>query len=336
MMNAIVIHRNGGPEVMSYERLPEPKLGPLDVLVRHTAIGVNFSDINVRRGGFYKTIRNGLDVRFPLILGNEAAGVVEKVGEAVSDFRIGDRVAYAGIYGQFFEDTGAYCELRAVPEDRLVPIPDTVTDEQAAAVLLKGSTASLIINKLYKPGPGDIVLVHTAAAGVGSLLCQWANHLGATVIGTVGSDAKASIASENGCHHVVLYRDCDFVDEVRKIAPDGIAAVYDGVGKDTFERSIGLLGMFGNAVNYGNASGSVPPIDIQALAMRSLSVARAGVTGHIRDTKGLRGVACALFGLVAQGVLRPRIDKTYALADAVQAHRDIENAGVSGSLLLAP
>lgn len=335
-MHAIRIHQNGGPEVMRWESVPVPRPGPGEVLVRHRAIGVNFSDINVRRGGFYRMIRNGLEVSFPIGLGNEAAGVVEALGTGVTGFAAGDRVAYAGMHGQFFEDTGAYCELRAVPADRLVPIPAGVSDAQAAAVLLKGSTASLIINRLYTPRPGDIVLVHTAAAGVGSLLCQWASHLGAVVIGTAGSPAKAEIGRANGCGHVILYREEDFVEAVRKIAPAGIAAVYDGVGKDTFARSLGLLGQFGKAVNYGNASGPVPPLDIQTLAMRSLSVARAGVTGHIADAASLRAVAAELFDLVARGVLRPHVEKTYPLAEAAEAHRDAEAARYSGALLLLP
>lgn len=335
-MGAIRIHKHGGPEVMTWERVPRPEPAAKQLLVRHTAIGVNFSDINVRRGGFYKSINPGFDQPFPFILGNEAAGVVESAGAGAGGFSVGDRVAYAGMHGQFFEDTGAYCELRAVPEDRLVAIPDGVTDEQAAAILLKGSTASLIVNKLYTPRKGDVVLVHTAAAGVGSLLCQWSSALGATVIGTVGSTAKVEVARDNGCRHVIIYRDTDFVEEVRRIAPDGIAAVYDGIGQDTFEASLGLLGPFGKAVNYGNASGPVPPIDIQRLALRSLSVARAGVTGHIRDATALRTVAAELFELVGRDILRPRIGKTYALREAAHAHLDVKARRYSGSLLLIP
>ena len=335
-MNAIRIYKNGGPEEMLWEAVPVPDPKAGEVLVRHNAIGVNFSDINVRRGGFYKTIHKDAETPFPLVLGNEAAGVVEAVGADVTDFAVGDRVAYAGMHGQFFEDTGAYCELRVVPQDRLAPIPDAVSDEQAAAVLLKGSTASLIINELYTPKSGDVVLIHTAASGVGSLICQWASHLGATVIGTAGSAAKAEIGRANGCAHVILYREADFVGEVKKIAPQGVKVVYDGVGKDTFERSIGLLGQFGKAINYGNASGPVAPIDIQGLAMRSLSVARAGVTGHIVDAAALRRVAAELFDLVAKGVLRPHVEKTFALKDAAEAHRAAESAAYPGSLILLP
>ena len=332
MNMAVRIHRNGGPEEMIWEKAPLDPPAPGWVQVRHTAIGVNFSDINVRRGGFYPNHNPA----FPLIPGNEAAGVVEACGAGVSDFEVGQRVAYAGIFGQFYEDTGAYCELRNVPAERLVPIPDGVSDDQAAAILLKGSTASLIINRLYTPVPGDIVLVHTAAAGVGSLLCQWAKHLGATVIGTVGSAAKEEIARENGCDHVILYRETDFVAAVRAIAPQGISAVYDGVGQDTFMPSLDLLSYFGKAVNYGNASGSVPPLNIQSLAIRSLSVARAGVTGHIQDGQSLRAVAAELFDLVARGILRISVQNHYALRDAAQAHTDVEAALHSGSLILHP
>ena len=335
-MYAIQIHRNGGPEEMVWEQVPVPVPGEGEALVRHRAIGVNFSDINVRRGGFYKSIHSGAKTEFPLILGNEAAGIVEAVGPGVTDVKVGDRVAYAGMHGQFFEETGAYCELRAVPQDRLAHIPDDVSDEQAAAVLLKGSTASLIINELYTPKPGDIALVHTAASGVGSLLCQWASHLGAQVIGTAGSAGKADIGRQNGCDHVVLYRDTDFVEVVKQISPGGVNVVYDGVGKDTFERSIGLLAQFGKAINYGNASGPVAPIDIQGLAMRSLSIARAGVTGHIVDAKALRRVAAELFDLVGRGVLRPHVEQTFALRDAAEAHRAAEHASYSGSLILLP
>ena len=335
-MNAIRIHRNGGVEEMQWEQIPKPVPGHGHALVRHTAIGVNFSDINVRRGGFYRSILSGSDQPFPLILGNEAAGVVEAVGEGVSDVAPGDRVAYAGMHGQFFEQSGAYCEYRAVPQDRLVHIPDAVSDEQAAAMLLKGSTASLIVNRLATPGPGDTVLVHAAASGVGSLLCQWAHHLGATVIGTAGSPEKADIGRQNGCSHVVLYNDVDFSEAVRDLVPEGVSIVYDGVGAATFEKSVGLMAPFGKLVNYGNASGPVAPLNIQTLAMRSLSVSRAGVTGHIGDAGALRRTARELFGLLAEGALVPRIDSRFALRDAVQAHRLAETARAAGSILLLP
>ncbi|MWB78148.1 zinc-binding dehydrogenase [Pseudooceanicola sp. 216_PA32_1] len=335
-MNAILIHRNGGPEEMVHATLPRPVPSAGQVLVRHTAIGVNFSDINVRRGGFYTSILSDSDQAFPLVLGNEAAGVVEETGPGVTGFAPGDRVAYAGMHGQFFEQSGAYCDCRAVPADRLVPVPDTVTDQQAAAVLLKGSTASLIINRLRKPAPGDVVLVHAAASGVGALLAQWAHHLGARVIGTAGSDAKARIARDNGCEAVVLYKQTEFTDAVLALAPGGVDIVYDGVGADTFHKSIGVAAPFGTLVNYGNASGPVSPLDIQRLAMRSLSVARAGVTGHIGTADDLRRVAAELFELVAAGALRPRVHQAMPLRDAAESHRMAESGQAAGALLLLP
>ncbi|MGV6871953.1 quinone oxidoreductase family protein [Pseudochelatococcus sp. B33] len=335
-MVAMRVHENGGPEVIVLEEITVPTPGAGEVLVLHKAIGVNYSDINVRRGGFYTKIHSGLAHEFPLILGNEAAGVIEMVGTGVRDFRIGDRVAYAGMHGEFFEQTGAYCAQRAVPEDRLVRVPDAISFEQAAAILLKGSTASLIINRLYRPAAGDTVLIHAAASGVGSLLCQWASHLGARVIGTVGSAAKADIARHNGCEHVILYRETDFTQAVRALVPQGLTAVLDGVGKDTFEPSLALLGHFGKAINYGNASGPVAPLDIQALARRSLSVARAGVQGHIHSAEALREVADELFALVALGALRPHISETFALKDAAEAHRRLESGSVAGTVLLIP
>ena len=332
MNKAIRIHAHGGIEEMKWEDAPISDPAPGHVTVRHTAIGVNFSDINVRRGGFYPNH----NPPFPLGLGNEAAGVVESLGEGVSDFKPGDRVAYAGMLGQFYEDTGAYAQRRNVPASRLVAIPDGVSDQQAAAVLLKGGTASLIINSVFTPAPGDTILIHTAAAGVGSILCQWSKHLGATVIGTVGSREKATIASELGCDHTILYRETDFVEEVRRIAPGGVSAVFDGVGKDTFVPSLRCLKQLGKAVNYGNASGSVPPIDVMMLAIRSLSICRVGVTGHIQDTASFRNVASRLFELVRGDAIRVNIHKSYPLSDAASAHEAVEAGSFSGSIILDP
>jgi NADPH:quinone reductase len=286
----------------------------------------------VRRGGFYPNH----EPSFPLGLGNEAAGIVESVGSEVRDFRPGDRVGYAGMRGQFYEDTGAYAQMRHVPAERLVRIPDGVSDQQAAAVLLKGATASLIINRVYRPGPEDIILVHTAAAGVGSILVQWAKHLGATVIGTVGSRAKAEIARSMGCDHVVLYRETSFVPEVRKIAEQGLTAIFDGVGQDTFLPSLPLLRQFGHAVNYGNASGNVPPFNIMLLAVKSISITRIGVTGHIRDSQSFRSVEADLFALVQSGTIKVNIDRTYPLAAAAQAQADLEAGKFVGSIVLVP
>jgi NADPH2:quinone reductase len=332
MTKAIRIHAHGGPEVLRYEDIELLPPGPGQVRVRHTAIGINYSDVNVRRGGFYlnKTWP------FPLILGNEAAGVVESIGTSVSNVKPGDRVVYAAMHGEFFDDTGAYSEQRNVFADRLVPIPDGVSDQQAAAIMLKGLTASLIINKMYTPKPGDTVLIHTAAAGVGVILCQWSKHLGATVFGTVGSPEKAKVARVHGCDHTILYREADFVHEVSTLVPGGVSVVYDGVGKDTFERSIGCTRPFGTMVNYGNASGHVPLFDLLKLAPKSITISRPGFSSYARDIPRMRKGAAELFDLVRRGIIAIEIGQTYPLKDAAEAHRDLEGRKSAGSILLVP
>lgn len=333
MIKAMRIHANGGPEVLQWEdiELPPPAAG--EARVRHTAIGINFSDINVRRGGFYMA----RPLQFPLIIGNEAAGVVESVGAGVTDVRPGDRVVYAGMSAEFFERTGAYAEQRNVPADRLLKLPDAMSDRQAAAMMVKGFTASLIVNHVYRPRPGDTILIHTAGGGVGLLLCQWAKHLGGTVIGTVGSTAKAQVARAHGCDHTILYRDTDFVAAVRKIMPQGVSAVFDGVGKDTFIASLDCVRRFGMLVNYGNASGHPPPLDLLLLAKKgSLSVCRPALSSVTGDVGTMRAAAGELFDLVGRGILTVEIGRTYALRDAVAAHRDIEARKFAGSILLLP
>ncbi|HKA80271.1 MAG TPA: quinone oxidoreductase [Xanthobacteraceae bacterium] len=333
MTKAVRIHANGGPEVLRFEEvtLPPPAAG--EARIRHTAIGINYSDINVRRGGFYIA----RPLTFPVILGNEAAGVVESVGPGVTDVRPGDRVAYAGMRGEFFEETGSYAQARNVPAERLLRLPDGVTEQQAAAMMVKGFTASLIINRIYRPKPGDTILIHTAAGGVGMILGQWSKHLDATVIGTVGSPEKATIAQSHGCDHAILYRDVDFVAAVKAIAPHGVSAVFDGVGKDTFTASLDCVRPFGMLVNYGNASGHPPPIDLLQLAKRgSLSVCRPALSSMIADVPSMRTAAAELFDLVARGILKVEIGATYPLRDAAAAHRDIESRKVAGSALLLP
>ena len=287
-MQAIRIHAHGGPEVMRWEEvaLPPPAAG--EARIRHTAIAVNFSDINQRRGGFY----TAGPVPMPMILGNEAAGVVESVGPGVTAVRPGDRVAYAGVNAAFYQYTGAYAEARNMPAARLVSLPEGISDAQAAAMMVKGLTASLIVNRVWRPRPGDWVLIHAAASGVGLILAQWASHLGATVIGTVGSPAKAGIAAAHGCRHTVLYRETDFVAAVRSLAPEGVHAVLDGVGRDTFMPSLDCLRPFGIAVNYGNASGHVPPLDLLDLSRKgSLSVSRPGLTHYLKEPGALHAAA---------------------------------------------
>lgn len=332
MTKAIRIHAHGGPEVMRWDDIELPPPGPGEARLRHTAIAVNFSDVNVRRGGFYLT-----QPLLPAILGNEAAGVVSAVGAGVTEVRTGERVAYVGVGGPFYESTGAYAEERNVPAARLVKLPEGVSEAQAAAAMLKGLTAAMVINRVYRPKPGDIILIHAAASGVGLLLCQWAKHLGATVLGTVGSADKARIASTHGCDHAILYRETDFVAAVKAIVPEGVSAVFDGVGKDTFIASLDCVRPFGMLVNYGNASGHVPPIDLlQINARGSLSVSRPGIHHYIGEPAAFRAACAELFDLIARGVLRVEAGRSYPLRDAAEAHRAIEARKLAGSLVLIP
>jgi NADPH2:quinone reductase len=319
---------------MRWEDIEVPPPGPGEARIRHTAIAVNFSDINVRRGGFYPV----KPADMPLVIGNEAAGVVAALGAGVTDIGVGDRVAYAGMHGSFYSQTGAYAEERNVPADRLVKVPDGVSDEEAGSMMVKGLTAALIINRIRRPQPGEPVLVHAAASGVGGLLVQWSKHLGATVIGTAGSPGKAARAEALGCAHTVLYRDVDFVPAVKKLTDGvGVAVVFDGVGKDTFVRSIDCTRPFGLLVNYGNASGHVPPIDLIDLATKgSLSVCRPGLHYYIGDTASLRAGAAEIFELAAAGVLDVKPSRSYALKDAAEAHRDVEAGRALGALVLIP
>jgi NADPH2:quinone reductase len=333
MIDAVRIHRNGEPDELTWEaiELPPPAAG--EVRLRHTAIALNFSDVNVRRGGFYITPPSA----FPLILGNEAAGVVTSTGSGVDDLQPGDRVAYVGVGGPFYENTGAYAAERNVPAACLIKLPDDISDVTAAALLLKGLTASLVINRIYRPKRGDTILIHAAASGVGLLLCQWAKHLGATVIGTVGTIAKAQLVRENGCDHTILYRDVDFVPAVKSIVAAGVHAVFDGVGKDTFIPSFDCTRPFGMLVNYGNASGHVPPLDLLLLAKKgSLSVCRPAYSSHVADPADYRAACDELFDLVRRGVLRVEMGSKYALRDAARAHRDLEGRRTTGSTVLIP
>jgi NADPH2:quinone reductase len=331
--NAIRLYANGGPEVLRWEEieLPPPPAG--EVRLRHTAVALNFSDVNVRRGGFY--IARPLE--FPVILGNEAAGIVEAAGPGVAGVRPGDRVAYVGTGGPFYENTGAYAEARNLPASSLIPLPPSISEEQAAALMLKGLTASMVINRVFRPKPGDSILIHGAASGVGLLLCQWSKQLGATVLGTVGSSEKAAAAAAHGCDHTILYRDVDFVQEVRTLFPPGVSAVFDGVGRDTFEKSLDCVQRFGTIVNYGNASGHPPPLDLILLAKKgSLSVSRPGVSSYQADPKVMQAACAELFELVYRGILKVDTRMKYALRDAAQAHRDLESRKTFGSVVLLP
>ncbi len=333
MTKAIRIHANGGPEVMRWEDFELPRPGAGEVRIRHTAISLNFSDVNVRRGGFYLA----QPLRFPVILGNEAAGVVTELGSGVQDVELGDRVAYVGSGGPFYESTGAYAEERNIPASCLIKLPDRISDHQAAALMLKGLTASMIINRVFRPKQGDAILIHAVASGVGLILCQWAKHLGSTVVGTVGSAEKAALAQARGCDHPILYRDTDFVGAVRKFAPEGVGAVFDGVGKDTFMASLDCVRPFGMLVNYGNASGHVPPLDLLLLAKKgSLSVSRPAFSSYIADRTAYEAACDELFELVGNRTLAIDSGRTYALRDAAIAHRDLENRQTAGAVILLP
>ncbi|MCK9512196.1 MAG: quinone oxidoreductase [Pigmentiphaga sp.] len=333
LIKAIAISRHGGPEVLESLDLELPPPAANEVQVRHTAIGLNFSDINVRSGGFYL----GDGPAFPIVLGNEAAGVVEAVGSGVEGFTPGERVAYAGVGGMFFENTGAYAQARNVLATHLVKVPDWITDQQAAGMLLKGLTASGMVHRCFRPSPGDAVLIHAAASGVGSILAQWYKHLGATVIGTVGSPEKAELARRRGCDHTILYRQEDFVPAVRRLVPEGVAAVLDGVGKDTFLPSFDCLRPFGAMINYGNASGPVPPFNVMLLAQKGyFALYRPGFGWHANTPATLRSACGELFELVRTGALQIEIAATYPLAEAAQAHRAAETGRLAGSIVLLP
>ncbi len=319
---AIRIHRNGGPEVLTWEEVEVPPPGPGEIRLRHTSIGVNFID-TYHRTGLYP-------LPLPAILGREAVGRVTEAGAGVSAPRVGDRVAVV-------LEPGGYAQERNVPAERCIPIPDEVPDEVAAAVTLKGLTAQFLLRRTYAVRPGDAVLIHAAAGGVGSLACQWARHIGARVIGTVGSDAKAQLARANGCEHAIVYTREDFVARVREITGGaGVRVVYDSVGKDTLERSLDCLAPLGMLVTFGQSSGAPPPLQVGVLATKgSLFLTRPTLGHYIARRDELLAAAAELFDLVRRGVLNVEIGGTYPLREAARAHQDLEARKTTGSLLLS-
>lgn len=321
---AIRIHEHGGPEVLRYETVDLAAPGKGEVQLKHTAIGLNFID-TYHRSGLYP-----LDL--PSGLGSEAAGIVEAVGPGATGVRPGDRVVYTG------RPTDAYSERRNIAASQLVPIPEGVSDEQAAAVLLKGLTAWYLVRRSYPVKKGDAVLLLAAAGGVGSLVSQWARHLGATVIGIVGTDAKAKLARSQGCRHIVMADSDHTAAEVRELTDgEGVAAVYDGVGKDTFFSSLDALRPHGVMVSFGNASGAVEAFAPSELARRhSLYVTRPVLFDFVDTRERLLLASEELFGLVADGTLRVNVNQRYALRDAANAHRDLEARKTTGSTLLIP
>jgi NADPH2:quinone reductase len=324
MSRAIRIHEYGGPEVLKWEEVPAGAPGPNEVKLRQTAVGLNFIDV-YQRTGFYP------QPSFPFVPGSEGAGVVTAIGEAVRGLNVGSRVAYAG-------PIGAYAQERLIPADRVVEIPDTIDDRTAAAIMLKGMTAQYLLRRTYKVGPGTTLLFHAAAGGVGLIACQWAASLGATVIGTVGSAAKVPLALAHGCRHVINTSEEDFVAKVKEYTEgQGVDVVYDSIGKDTFPGSLDCLKPLGLWVSFGQSSGPVPPFNIALLAQKgSLFATRTSLYTYTASREDLVATAGDLFEAVNSGKVKIAINQTYPLAEAAQAHRDLEARRTTGSTVLLP
>lgn len=323
-VQAVRIHETGGPEVLRVEEIDVPMPGAGEVRIRQTAIGVNFTD-TYNRTGLYKQ-------PLPIVLGHEAAGVVEALGEGVRGLKAGDRVAYAG------GPIGAYAQARLYPAERLVPLPEWIDDQTAASLLLKGLTTEYLLCRTYPVQKGDWIVVHAAAGATGGIMCQWAKFIGAHVIGTVGSERKIAIAEANGAEKVVVTADENWPAKVRDFTDGaGVSVVYDGVGADTFEGSLACLRMRGLMVSFGNASGPVPPIAISKLNDRgSLFLTRPKLWDYVAQRKELMESAAALFDLVHRGAVKATIAKTFPLAEAAEAHRAIESRAITGSIILLP
>ena len=321
MPHAIQIHELGGPEVLKWEEVAVGDPGPGEVRLRQEAAGVNFIDVYHRTGLYPQPL--------PFIPGVEGAGVVEVVGSDVTSVQVGDRVAYGG-------PIGGYAEVRLIPAERVVKLPDGISAEAAAAMMLKGMTAEMLLKRVYPVKAGDTILVHAAAGGVGLILCQWAKALGATVIGTVGSDEKAELAHAHGCDHPIIYTRQDFVTEVERITGGAkVAVVYDGVGRDTFMKSLDCLARRGMMASFGNASGPVDPFDALLLARKgSLFLTRPTLYDYTLDPADLQLSARALFDVVESGKVKIEIGQRFALADAAEAHRALEARKTSGSTVL--
>jgi len=324
MPKAIRLHRTGGPEVLEWEEVEVGKPREGQAGIRQTAIGVNFID-TYHRSGLYP-------LPLPSGLGSEGAGVVEAVGPDVTHVKPGDRVAYAG------GPPGSYAQVRLMPADRLVKLPDGITDQQAAAMMLKGMTVQYLIRRTYRVQPGDTVLFHAAAGGVGLIACQWLKALGATVIGTVGSDEKAELARAHGCDQAIVYTREDFPKRVRELTGGhGVPVVYDSVGKSTFEGSLDCLRPLGLMVSFGNASGAVPPFEPRLLTQKgSLYLTRPTLVTYTASRADLEATAKDLFDVVLSGKVKIEINHTYALRDAQQVHRDLEGRKTTGSIVMLP
>tara|TARA_B100001142_G_C14336061_1_gene655939 strand:+ start:2225 stop:3202 length:978 start_codon:yes stop_codon:yes gene_type:complete len=322
--NAIRVNKQGGPEEMKWEEVALPEMQKDDVLIKHTAIGLNYID-TYHRSGLYP-------MPVPLTLGIEGAGIIIEAGENVKDLTVGDRVAYAS------PPTGSYAEAKVMPADRLVKIPDNISDEIAAAIMLKGMTVEYLVRRTYNVKAGQTVLFHAAAGGVGLIACQWLKAIGAKVIGTVGSEEKAALAKANGCEHTILYREENFVDKVKEITNgEGVPVVYDGIGKDTALKSLDCLSPLGMLVVFGNSSGNAPPIETGLLAAKgSLFLTRPTLMTYNAKREDLVESAQQLFNMVGSGKVNISINARYDLKDAAQAHKDLESRKTTGSTLLMP
>jgi NADPH:quinone reductase len=325
MVAAVRVHKTGGPEVLTFEDVTVPAPGAGQVKIRNHACGVNFIDTYFRMGMYPSPV--GL----PFIAGNEGAGEVIAVGPGVTDLKVGDRVGYTAALG-------TYAAERLLPADRAVKLPAQISYEQAAAMMLKGMTAQYLLRRTYKVQKGDNVLIHAAAGGVGLIACQWANHLGANVIGTVGSKEKAELAKKNGCHHVILYRDEDFVAKVKEITGGKLCqVVYDGVGKATFPASLDCLRPLGMFVSFGSASGQIDAFNINILQTKgSLYATRPTLNHYAAAREDLVAIANDLFAVVASGAVKIPVNQRYPLKDAQKAHRDLEGRNTTGSSILLP
>lgn len=323
MPHAIRIYETGGPEVLRFEEVSTPVPGPGEALLRQTAIGVNFVD-TYQRSGLYK-------LPLPFTLGNEGAGIVEAIGPGVTEVKVGDRVVYEG-------SLGSYAEERVVPAARLNRIPDGIDDRTAAAACLKGLTAYYLLRRTFRIEPGHTILFHAAAGGVGQIACQWAKALGATVIGTVGSDDKVELARRNGCDHIINYRKEDFVGRVKEITNgEGVDVAYDAVGKDTFPGSLDCLKKLGMWVSFGQSSGPPPPFPILLLLEKgSIFATRPTIAHYLAKRSDLEAAHAALFGAVADGSIRIAIGQEFPLREAAAAHRALEGRKTVGATILVP
>ena len=319
MVQAIRFAKTGGPEVLEWQQVEVGKPGPGQARIRHTAVGLNYIDTYQRSGLYPMPLPSGL--------GSEAAGIVEEVGPGVGGLKAGDRVAYAG------GPLGAYSEARVMPAERLVPLPAGITDQQGAAMMLKGMTAWYLVRRTHVVKPGETILIHAAAGGVGLIDCQWAKHLGATVIGTVGSADKAALAKAHGCDHPINYRTEDFVARVNEITNGKkCPVVYDSVGKDTFYKSLDCIAPLGLLASFGQSSGAIGPVDIGILAAKgSLFLTRPTLNTYTATREDLLTAANELFDVVKKGAVKIEINQTYPLREAARAHRDLQDRKTTGS-----